>query len=69
VYRPTAGPVKDPRDYSQWWHWTPGGNWRHSEGPDCGIDGREDHPVVQVPWHDAVAYAKWASKRLLAETE
>src|SRR5438874_2044907 len=66
VFTPPAGRV-DLRDFSQWWTWTPGANWRHPEGPGSSIEGRDDHPVVHVSWVDANAYARWAGKRLPTE--
>ena len=68
VFRMTDGPV-DLTDYRNWWAWTPGACWRHPEGPGSSIAGRENHPVVQVAFEDAAAYAAWAGKDLPTEAE
>jgi sulfatase modifying factor 1 len=68
VFRKTAGPVPldDVRD---WWEYTPGAYWKRPGGPGTTINGRDRHPVVQVAYEDAEAYAAWAGRELPTEAE
>ena len=68
VFRPTRGPV-DLRDFRNWWHYVPGAKWDRPEGPPSDTYTRGRHPVTQVAYEDAAAYAEWAGKALPTEAE
>ncbi len=68
VFTPSSGPIP-LNDWTRWWRWQPGADWRHPEGPGSTLNGRELHPVVHVGWEDALAYARWSGKDLPTEAE
>lgn len=68
VFTAPPGPVP-LNNLLNWWRWQESADWRHPEGRQSNINGREKHPVVQIAYDDAVAYAKWAGKRLPTEAQ
>ncbi len=68
VFRPSEGPV-DLSDFHNWWEYAPGASWKRPGGPGTTINGRDLHPVTQVAFEDASAYAGGAGKELPTEAE
>jgi formylglycine-generating enzyme len=68
VFAPPRHAV-DLRDWSQWWRFEFGANWRRPYGRGRSNHGIEDHPVVHIAYKDAEAYATWVGKELATEAE
>ncbi|MGV7213507.1 formylglycine-generating enzyme family protein [Bradyrhizobium sp. UFLA05-112] len=68
VFVPPQRPV-DLHDWSQWWTFMKGADWRHPYGPKSSIANLDDYPVVHVAYSDALAYAHWVDKDLPTEAE
>ena len=46
-----------------------GACWYQPLGPGSNLHKKRNHPVVQVSWEDAMAFAAWTGKRLPLEKE
>ena len=68
VFQPVSG--SGPIEELSWWRWVPGADWRHPEGPGSDLAGRgQHHPVIQVAYEDAEAFARWAGLSLPSEAQ
>lgn len=69
TFKHTSKEIINLMDYSQWWVFNYGSNWRHPNGPNSTIEGKDNYPVVHIAYEDAIEYCKWSGRRLPTESE
>lgn len=68
VFTPPSG-APNMDEVENWWSYVAGACWREPLGAGGGLNGLASHPVTQVTYRDALAYAQWAGKDLPTEAE
>jgi len=69
IFNKNVNAVVNMANYNQWWTWKIGANWKHPQGPNSTIIGKDHFPVIHIALEDAQAYCKWANRRLPTEAE
>ena len=69
IFKHPTYEVTNLNDFTQWWEWKIGANWRNPNGPQSSIKDKGDYPVVHIAFEDAIAYCEWSGTRLPTEAE